>query len=284
MTRTRPAHIGLFDSGIGGLSVLRALRQQLPELPCTCVADTRYTPWGERPADWVQARCLQLAGWLIEQAGAELVLVACNTATTQAIAALRARWPHVPFVGVEPGVRPAVAASRNGRVAVLATPGALASGRTRSLLDELSPQADTLLALPCPGLAEAIEAEAVHPDALARQLDAIAECLRAARVDSVALGCTHYPLVADALAQRLPAGTTLVDTAPAVVRRVAQLLGLALPATPEGQDSLPRQRTAPGALRLHATARPSQLQQAARRWLHTDTPAQLLDLPAPAQP
>ena len=73
MTRARPAHIGLFDSGIGGLSVLRALRQQLPQLPCTCVADTRYTPWGERPADWVQARCLQMAGWLIGQAGADSI-------------------------------------------------------------------------------------------------------------------------------------------------------------------------------------------------------------------
>lgn len=278
MTPARPVHIGLFDSGIGGLSVLRTLRAQLPGLDCSCVADTQYTPWGERSADWVQARCLQMAGWLIEQAGAGLVLVACNTATTQAIAALRARWPQVKFVGVEPGVRPAVAASRSGRVAVLATPGALASGRTRSLLDELAPQTRTLLALPCPGLAEAIEAEAEQPAALAQALDQIAVRLREAEVDSVALGCTHYPLVADALAQRLPPGTTLVDTAPAVVRRVAQLLDLP---QPDATATAPTATTAAGRLRLYATARPAQLEQAARRWLGTDTAATLLALPAP---
>ena len=129
-TATAAPHIGLFDSGIGGLSVLRAVRRQLPAARCSYIADTACTPWGDRPADWVAARCEQLSAWLIDQ-GADLVLVACNTGTTQAIAALRARWPALPFVGVEPGVKPAVAASRNRRVAVMATTGTLRSHRLR---------------------------------------------------------------------------------------------------------------------------------------------------------
>ncbi|MBL8349565.1 MAG: glutamate racemase [Burkholderiaceae bacterium] len=263
-------HVGLFDSGIGGLSVLRALVRRLPAARFCYVADTAFTPWGDRPPGWVVARCTQLSQWLIDQ-GADLVLVACNTGTTQAIAALRAHWPQVPFVGVEPGIKPAVAASRNRRVAVLATTGTLRSHRLRQLLDHHAGDA-SVLRLPCPGLAEAIERADASDPALLAHLDEIAARLGESGADTVVLGCTHYPLVAEALQQRLGPAVRLIDTAEAVARRVASLLPHAAPA-PTPASGAP--------LQLRATGPAQALERAARRWLGADAAVQPLALPPP---
>ena len=309
-------HIGLFDSGIGGLSVLRALRRQLPTARCSYIADTAYTPWGDRPADWVVARCAQLSAWLIEPQGAkpgddsaDLVLVACNTATTQAIATLRLRWPGLPFVGVEPGIKPAVAASHKRRVAVLATSGTLGSARLRQLVDQHAAEGTRVLQLPCSGLVEAIERVASHgsgadghddrPDedaaALAAQLDTIAATLRDADVDTVVLGCTHYPLVADALQQRLGPTVQLIDTADAVVRRVVSLLaagnagrragldGSGCSNGSGGSNSSSNGSNGGGPLRLLATGDTATLQRAAQRWLASGLVVERLALPPPAE-
>ena len=266
MSPTRAPHIGIFDSGIGGLSVLRAVRQNLPAAQISYIADTHYTPWGDRPAKWVIERSLCLGGWLIDDA-ADLVLVACNTATTQALAALRLRWPDQRFVGVEPGIKPAAALSRNGRVAVLGTSSTLASARFDALV-EAHATGTRLLRLPCPGLVEAIEASCAGDPALAdaagtglgTMLDQVAERVLAAGADTVVLACTHYPLVADALAQRLGAGVVLVDTADAVARQVRRLLddaGMA-PPLPQLVAPLPR---------LLSTGDPATLLRAAQRWI-----------------
>ena len=265
------AHIGVFDSGIGGLSVLRALRAQLPWAHLSYIADSRHTPWGERPAAWVAARCAQLSAALLAD-GADLVVVACNTATTQAITSLRARWPQQRFVGIEPGIKPAVASSRNARVALLATPGTLRSARLQQLV-QAHAQGLTLLRLPCPGLVEAIEAAWQDDRDLLARLDSIAAQLRAAEVDTVVLGCTHYPLAAAALAQRLAPGTVLVDVAQAVARRVASLL----PAAAAGARQAPLPR-------LLTTGPATQLQLAARHWLGLSLAVQPLDLPDPPAP
>ena len=307
-------HIGLFDSGIGGLSVLRALRRQLPAARCSYIADTACTPWGDRSADWVVARCAQLSAWLIEprgakpgDAGVDLVLVACNTATTQAIAALRLRWPQVPFVGVEPGIKPAVAASRKRRVAVMATSGTLGSARLHQLVDQHAAAGTRVLQLPCPGLVEAIERLASHGNAadgrddrhddrqngrqtdaaaaLAAQLDRIAATLRSADVDTVVLGCTHYPLVADALQQRLGPGVQLIDTADAVVRRVVSLLAAGNAGRRAGHDGsgCSNGSNGGGPLRLLATGDTATLQRAAQRWLASGLVVERLALPPPAE-
>ena len=268
------AHIGIFDSGIGGLSVLRALRAQLPRARLSYIADSRHTPWGQRPAAWVAERCGQLSAALLAD-GADLVVVACNTATTQAIASLRARWPQQRFVGIEPGIKPAVAGSRNARVALLATPGTLRSERLQHLV-QAHAQGVTLLRLPCPGLAEAIEAAWRDERGLLAQLDDIAARLRAAEVDTVVLGCTHYPLVAAALQQRLAPGTLLVDVAQAVARRVASLLPMAA----LGELDAPE---AP-LHRLWATGPAQNLHQAALHWLGLDLAVEPLDLPDPPVP
>ena len=305
-TSVRAPRIGIFDSGIGGLSVLRAVRQRLPQAQCHYLADSQFTPWGDRAPAWVVARCQQVSQHLMAE-GADLVLVACNTATTQAIAALRRRWPGQPFVGIEPGIKPAAGATRNGRVAVLATPGTMRSPRLAHLVHAHARQV-SVLRLPCPGLVEAIEAADVQPQALIDQLDAISHSLRQADVDTVVLGCTHYPLVAAALAQRLGPGVLLVDTADAVARQVASLLPRAAaestwaataaaaaaaaatttaaaavhrPAEPQVAGLLPTAAWPPCLL---STGPPAVLQAAARRWLGLDLPVGLLRLPDPADP
>ena len=266
-----PPHIGIFDSGIGGLSVLRALQAQLPWARLSYIADSRHTPWGERPAAWVAERCGQLSELLLAS-GASLVVVACNTATTQAIASLRARWPNQRFVGIEPGIKPAVASSRNARVALLATQGTLRSERLQHLV-QAHAQGVTLLRQPCPGLAEAIESAWQDDRALLARLDDIAAQLRAADVDTVVLACTHYPLIADALQQRLAPGTLLVDVAQAVARRVASLLPMAYPGALKAPPP-----------RLSATGPAQNLHQAALHWLGLDLAVEALDLPDPLVP
>ena len=285
----RPPHIGIFDSGIGGLSVLRALRCHVPLAQISYIADARFTPWGDRPTEWVQARAVQLSAWLLG-GGADLVLVACNTATTQAISTLRQRWPDTAFVGVEPGIKPAVAASRNGRVAVMATSGTLQSPRVARLVARHAGGA-AVLRLPCPGLVEAIERAGPDDTRLHAVLDRIAANLQAAQVDTVALACTHYPLVADALQARLGPEVQLVDTADAVARQVARLLAqhtrqdaLAPPARHAEQQvgqppCSPAPTTATLLPRLLSTGNPALLQQAARRWLQPDALAEALRLP-----
>ena len=276
MAAPEAPRIGIFDSGIGGLSVLRALHRQLPQADITYLADARYTPWGDRSAAWVVARSLQLGGFLLD-GGADLVLVACNTASTLAIGALRARWPGRLFVGVEPGIKPAAAASQNGRIAVLGTSATLASERFGQLV-EAHAVGTVLLRLPCPGLADAIEHAGTSPASyqqLDTRLDALAHTLIDAGVDTVVLACTHYPLVSTDLAQRLGPGVALIDTADAVVRQVLKLLGRSgtCPA-PDGSPALRSNIT-----RLLSTGPPEGLQRAAQRWIDPLARSAWLDLP-----
>jgi glutamate racemase len=259
------AHIGVFDSGVGGLSVLRALRQHLPGADFTYLADSFHAPYGEKPAEQVQARSRAIAEWLRAQ-GAQLLVVACNTATAHAIEALRDELAPWPIVGVEPGIKPALAQSRNGRVAVLATPGTLASDRFARLLRAHDPN-QQVQALPCPGLAGAIEQADPVAAGLPALLDRTAQRVRETGADTVVLGCTHYPFVADELAQRLGSGVQLLDTAEAIARRVASLLPPS-PQAPTGQ----------GRLRLCSTGEPTTLQRLAARWLDHPQPAQVLAL------
>lgn len=216
-------HIGIFDSGVGGLSILRALLRECPQARFSYVADTAYAPYGQRQPQDIHARSLHLTQHLLDQ-GVDCVVVACNTATTQAIDVLRQAFPHRPFVGVEPGIKPAAEASRSGRIGVMATPGTLASARFEALVQRHAAHC-TVTRVPCPGLASAIEAGLPNADVEAL-LDVFCHALRAAEVDTVALGCTHYPFVADRVAVRLGPAVHIVDTAGAVARRTRSVLGL----------------------------------------------------------
>lgn len=219
----------MFDSGVGGLSVLAALRRALPEVPLHYLADAAHAPYGERSSAYVGERAVRIVAHL-EACGARLIVVACNTATALVIDALRASENALPLVGVEPGVKPAAAASAARRMAVLATPGTLASPRFASLIARTAGDC-AVVPVPCPGLAAAIEqgdAGSAQVDAL---LDTYCAAVRTSGADVAVLGCTHYPLVASHIAERLGPGIALIDTAPAVARQVrARWSELALPA------------------------------------------------------
>lgn len=216
-----PAPLGMFDSGVGGLSVLRALRARLPDTSMLYVGDVAHAPYGDRPADEVTTRSLRIAGWLIEQ-GAKVIVVACNTATVLAIEALRARWPAQVFIGVEPGVRPAASRSRTRRITVMTTAATAASARLRHLIARHTEDAHVHV-LACPSLVDTIERGVLAGPELLAVLEPLCRAIRAENVDTVVLGCTHYPFVAATIRELLGHHMTLIDTAAAIAERAAAL-------------------------------------------------------------
>jgi glutamate racemase len=209
--------IGVFDSGVGGLSVLRHVRALLPAEDLVYVADSGHAPYGDRPQEWIRARSLQLAGWLVGQ-GAKAIVVACNTATAAASVALRERL-DVPVIAMEPAVKPAAAATRSGVVGVLATTGTLESARFAALLDRFAADVE-VVAQPCPGLVERVERGELDTPATRALVTRCVAPLLARGVDTIVLGCTHYPFVREAIAAAAGPGVALVETGAAVARQV----------------------------------------------------------------
>lgn len=213
--------VGVLDSGVGGLSVVPALRRALPQAGLMVVADSGHAPYGERDDDWLQARCARLADFLQNQ-GAGMMVLACNTATAAAVAALRQRHPHWPIVGIEPGLKPARQHTRNGRIGVMATDATLRSRRWADLVAAHG-QGMTVVPQACTGLAWAIEQ--ADEAAMQRLVTQHTEPLRRAAVDVVVLGCTHYPFIRGLIQEAMGPEVVLVDTAEAVARRAASLVG-----------------------------------------------------------
>lgn len=217
------APIGVFDSGLGGLTVLRALRTRLPAEDFLYFADTRFLPYGDRPEAFLKERGVLIAEALAAR-GAKALVIACNTATAAAAEAIRAATA-LPVVALEPGVKPAAAVTKAGVIGVLATTRTLESERFRRLVDNhATPTQVRVLPQPCPGLAEAIETYGPGSGEVAARLDAYVPPLVAGGADVVVLGCTHYPWVAEGIAARLPVGVRLIDTGEAVARQLERLL------------------------------------------------------------
>lgn len=213
--------IGVFDSGVGGFTVLRELRRLLPTARLRYLADTAYAPYGNRSPDEIRARSFAITEHLIER-GAALIVVACNTATAHAIEALRARWPALPFVGTEPGIKPAVAATRNGRIGLLATPATAESARLRALI-ERHIGSNEVVVQGCPGIVDRIEAGDLGSAELRALVGHHCMPLRAAGVDTALLGCTHYPLIEPLWQAALGPGVKLLHIETAVARRAVDL-------------------------------------------------------------
>lgn len=249
--------IGIFDSGVGGLSVLRALRQQLAGRPLHYLADSGHAPYGDRDVAHVLERTLKVTDHLLDH-GVQMVVVACNTATALAIETLRLRHPGLRLVGIEPGVKPAALRSRKRHIGVMATPATLASERFDALVERHAGDC-RVLRVPCTGLAAAIERGADGQAEVDALLDRYCQPLIDAAVDTVVLGCTHYPFVAEQIAARLGPQVALLDTADAVARHAATLdAGIVNPG-----------RTDPMAdtVRLQTTGDPATLAQLARSGL-----------------
>ncbi|MDY0965446.1 glutamate racemase [Massilia sp. CFBP9026] len=222
------APVGIFDSGVGGLSVLRHIQAQLPHEHLLYLADTGFAPYGDKPEAIVVERVLAIGDFLLAQ-GAKALVVACNTATVAAVRELRAVHPGLPIVGVEPGLKPAAALTRTGKVGVLATERTLRGAKFLQLRDQvhLDSGAEFLLQ-PCVGLADQIEFGELDSTATSAMLERFIMPLLTQGADTLVLGCTHYPLVRSSIERLLKnAGrpdVALVDTGDAVARQLARLL------------------------------------------------------------
>lgn len=220
VTDSRP--IGVFDSGVGGLSVLREIRARLPHESLLYVADSGHVPYGEKSPDFIRERCRAIAAFLLEQ-GAKALVLACNTATAAGVADLREQYPELPVVGMEPAVKPAARATRSGVVGVLATTGTLKSAKFAALLDRFASDV-RVITQPCPGLVERIEAGELATPGTRMLLESLVQPLIEQGCDTLILGCTHYPFVKPLLRKILPATVALVDTGAAVARHLETLL------------------------------------------------------------
>ena len=213
--------IGVFDSGVGCLSVAREIRALLPGETLLYLADTANCPYGGRPLEEIRELSVAAGRELVAR-GAKVVVVACNTATGAALETLRATLP-VPVVGMEPAVKPAAAASRAGKVGVMATEATLRTERFERLTREHAEHA-TVVAQACPGLVELVEAGELGGDRVRGELDRLLAPLREARVDAVVLGCTHYPFLREAIEEALGPGVRVIDSGAAVARQVERVL------------------------------------------------------------
>jgi glutamate racemase len=259
--------VGVFDSGVGGLSVLRALLAELPGVRFVYVADSAYAPYGERTVAEITDRSERITAWLRHTHHIDVLVVACNTATALAIDSLRATHPDLPIVGVEPALKPAAATSQTRHIGVLATRGTLNSerfARLRTQLENTASSPVNFVCQPCDGLADAIERGdlQMQQTLCERYVQALREHAPG-DMDTVVLGCTHYPFAADALANLLGAGVALVDTGEAVARRTRDVLNLSA-----STDTNP---TTPVLL---STGDPAALALAAQRWLGLQTRAE----------
>jgi glutamate racemase len=251
--------IGVFDSGVGGLSVLRALRRELPHEHFVYFSDAGHAPYGERGDAFVAERSRAIARELLDEHRVKGLVMACNTATAAAVHLLRERHADVPLVGVEPALKPAAALTKTGRVAVLATRGTLSSAKFQALHASLADQAEFVLQ-PCDGLAAAIEfaGEAEIRALCERYLRACGSFGHApGDIDTLVLGCTHYPFAAEHFRTLLGEGVQLVETGEPVARQTRRLLA--------GRGLLRTQ--GPGDVRWRTSGDPQSLRSAAARWL-----------------
>ncbi|MDX2342918.1 MAG: glutamate racemase [Acidimicrobiia bacterium] len=215
--------VGIFDSGVGGLSVLAEFRRLAPEHPVIYLADQAWAPYGERSLDEVRDRSVMIARDLINS-GCELVVVACNSASAAALHHLRGVFPETQFVGMEPAVKPAASQSERGVIGVLATNATFQGELYSSVVDRHGNGAQ-IVEQACPGLADAVERLGVDATETLRLVERYVAPLRDAGVDTLVLGCTHYPFLLDAVEDVAGPGVTVIDPAPAVARQTMRLLG-----------------------------------------------------------
>lgn len=220
MPKKRP--IGIFDSGVGGLSVLRHVRTELPFEDILYLADQAHVPYGPRPQPEIQLFSQNITRFLLDQ-GAKVIVVACNTASAAALAHLRATFPQVPFVGMEPAIKPGAAVTRTGKVGVMATSRTFDSQKYASLLLRFANGVE-VFEDPCVGLVDAIERGELDAAATYSLLQAILHPMLAAGIDTLILGCTHFPFVRPLIRQIIGPDVTIIDPAPAVARQTKRVL------------------------------------------------------------
>lgn len=213
--------IGIFDSGVGGLSVTREIRRELPHEDLIYAADARHAPYGDKPTEFIERRTLAMADFLVRE-GAKAIVVACNTATGIAVDALRARL-SIPVIAIEPAIKPAVSLTKSGVIGVLATTQTIASGRFARLVDGFCGQAE-ILSQACPGLVEQVERGELSSDATRSLVEKYVAPLLDKGADTLVLGCTHYPFVVDVIRSFAGPDIEIIDPARPVAKELRRRL------------------------------------------------------------
>jgi len=230
----KPRTIGVFDSGVGGLSVLHHIRESLPSERLIYVADSAHVPYGDKSPTYIEQRARSISSFLIEQ-GAEAIVIACNTATAAAVASLRSQF-SIPIVGMEPAVKPAVAATKSGVVGVLSTIGTLESARFAALLERHGEEIE-IVTQACSGLVEQVESGELNGVRTRELVERYTAPLLARRADTLILGCTHYPFLAPLIREVIGNDIMLIDTGAAVAKQLLRRIHTERPDYEHGDTS-----------------------------------------------
>ncbi|HEX2916477.1 MAG TPA: glutamate racemase [Chloroflexia bacterium] len=262
--------LGVFDSGVGGLSVVKELRKILPNEDILYFADSGNIPYGVKSPDDIYALTESATEFLLAQ-GAKALVIACNTASTNSVARLRQKWPELPIVGMVPAVKPAASMTRSGVIGVLATE---ATGKAPALLDVIdrfASDVEVLVSTP-PGLVEAVESGRANSPEIVAYLQKTVTPLLERGADALVLGCTHFPFLRPALETVLHGRMRLIDSGEAVARQTERVLT---------SNNLLNQQTIPGKLVCFSTGDLAQVRPVLAQLLNLSNPAELDLRPAP---
>lgn len=216
--------IGVFDSGLGGLTVVQAVTQVIKGAELFYVADTKNAPYGEKTPEQILQYSLEITQYFIDTHQIDALIVACNTATSAAIQHLRKHYPSLIIIGTEPGIKPAIELTNTGKVGVLATPATLKGDKYQLLVNDLALEKDVVLfEQACPGLVELIEKGEMHGSITKMMLEVWLTPMRENSVDTIVLGCTHYPLVAEVIKKVMQRDLNLIHTGDAIAKRLLTL-------------------------------------------------------------
>jgi glutamate racemase len=281
MTRGVASPIGVFDSGVGGLSVLRAIRQQMPAESVQYFADQGHVPYGSRSLGEVRTFSEEITRFLLGL-GAKLIVVACNTASAAALHYLRQTFPDVPFIGMEPAVKPAAEHTQTGVVGILATPATFQGALYASVVERFA-NGVTLLQDTCPGLVAQIEAGNLDAPATRAILETALRPMLDKGIDTVVLGCTHYPFVIPLIQKIVGAKVRVIDPAPAVARQVGRLLEADERRDTSFEPALPALAVRPGSavegsstLRFFTSGKPDELANLLQQFLGESGPVEVV--------
>jgi len=222
MTNQSTSPIGVFDSGVGGISVLRAIRREMPEESVIYFGDQGHIPYGPRPMGQIRNFSGAITKVLLEK-NAKIIVVACNTASAAALKFLREKFPDVQFVGMEPAVKPAAEYTQTGKVGVLATPATFQGALYASVVERFANGVE-LFQNTCPGLVQQIERGNLSGEETRWILENALRPMLEKNIDTVVLGCTHYPFVIPLIQQIVGDNVRVIDPAPAVAKQTGRLL------------------------------------------------------------